>query len=104
LERNREDTPGLLSLSFEVKIKPPPLEVTDARYPGNDPKYAGFNQTTWPLTECLKDTVDRFLPFWNDTIAPCVALGKTWTGPCLKHQSHFVFFVLLIFYPFLSSF
>jgi len=57
-------------------IKPPPLEVTDARYPGNDPRYAGFNQTTWPLTECLKDTVDRFLPFWNDTIAPFVAQGK----------------------------
>lgn len=56
--------------------QPPPLELSDERYPGNDRRYGGFDQKTWPLTECLKDTVDRFMPFWNDTIAPCIAQGK----------------------------
>jgi len=57
-------------------IPPPPLEKTDPRYPGTDPKYAGLNEVELPLTECLKDTVERFLPYWEDEIAPVVRSGK----------------------------
>ncbi|MFA5927794.1 MAG: 2,3-diphosphoglycerate-dependent phosphoglycerate mutase [Candidatus Margulisiibacteriota bacterium] len=57
-------------------IPPPPLEKTDERYPGNDPRYKDLSTKDLPLTECLKDTVDRFLPLWHDTIAPAVKSGK----------------------------
>lgn len=57
-------------------IPPPPLEKTDERYPGNDPRYASLSETELPLTECLKDTVARFLPYWHETIAPQVRAGK----------------------------
>lgn len=55
-------------------IPPPPLEKSDERWPGHDRRYAGIDNL--PLTECLKDTVDRFLPLWHDKIAPTVKLGK----------------------------
>ena len=55
---------------------PPPLEVDDERFPGNDPRYAGLTKDELPKTECLKDTVERFLPYWKDTIAPDVARGQ----------------------------
>jgi len=55
---------------------PPPLEKNDPRYPGNDPRYADLTEGVLPLTECLKDTVARFLPYWHDVIAPTVKLGK----------------------------
>lgn len=54
---------------------PPALEVDDDRFPGNDPRYATLTKDELPKTECLKDTVDRFLPYWKDTIAPEVARG-----------------------------
>jgi 2,3-bisphosphoglycerate-dependent phosphoglycerate mutase len=57
-------------------VPPPPLEKTDARYPGFDPRYNGVADDDLPLTECLKDTVDRFLPYWHETIAPQVKAGK----------------------------
>jgi 2,3-bisphosphoglycerate-dependent phosphoglycerate mutase len=57
-------------------IPPPPLEKSDPRYPGNDRRYAGMQPPEIPVTECLKDTVARFLPYWNDTIAPQVKAGK----------------------------
>ncbi|MFZ4484790.1 MAG: 2,3-diphosphoglycerate-dependent phosphoglycerate mutase [Chthoniobacterales bacterium] len=57
-------------------IPPPPLEKTDERYPGADPRYCGMAETDLPLTECLKDTVDRFLPYWHEVIAPQVRAGK----------------------------
>ena len=53
---------------------PPPLEKSDERWPGHDPRYAGIENL--PLTECLKDTVERFLPLWHDQIAPVVKSGK----------------------------
>ena len=56
--------------------QPPALENTDPRFPGNDPRYAGLSDSELPLTECLKDTVARFLPYWHDTIAPTVRSGK----------------------------
>jgi 2,3-bisphosphoglycerate-dependent phosphoglycerate mutase len=55
---------------------PPPLEKSDPRYPGNDPRYRGLSQNELPLTECLKDTVERFLPYWHKHIAPAVQAGK----------------------------
>ena len=57
-------------------IPPPPLEKTDPRYPGNDPRYKDMDEKDIPTTECLKDTVDRFLPFWHETIAPAIKSGK----------------------------
>lgn len=55
---------------------PPSLEITDERYPGKDPRYADLSKNELPLTECLKDTVDRFVPYWENTIAPMVKSGK----------------------------
>jgi len=52
---------------------PPALAPDDPRYEARDPRYAG---TTVPLTECLKDTVARVLPYWNDAIAPAVRAGR----------------------------
>ena len=55
---------------------PPALDATDERNPKNDPRYAGLAASELPLTECLKDTVARFLPYWNGTIAPAVRAGQ----------------------------
>ena len=57
-------------------IPPPKLEKTDERYPGNDPRYANLSEKELPLTECLKDTVDRFLPYWHETIVPEIRMDK----------------------------
>ena len=57
-------------------IPPPPLEKSDERYPGHDPRYRDVPAADLPLTECLKDTVDRFLPYWHEVIAPQVKAGK----------------------------
>jgi 2,3-bisphosphoglycerate-dependent phosphoglycerate mutase len=57
-------------------IPPPLLTPDDERYPGRDPRYASLTPEELPLTECLKDTVARFLPLWHDTIAPAVKSGK----------------------------
>jgi 2,3-bisphosphoglycerate-dependent phosphoglycerate mutase len=55
---------------------PPALEKSDPRYPGADPRYRGLSSSDLPLTECLKDTVARFLPYWHDTIVPAIRAGK----------------------------
>ncbi len=57
-------------------VRPPALDKSDIRYPGNDPRYRGLPEKYLPLTECLKDTVTRFLPYWNETIAPAVKSGQ----------------------------
>lgn len=57
-------------------IQPPALEKTDERYPGNDPRYADLKSSEVPTTECLKDTVARFLPYWHEEIAPVIKTGK----------------------------
>jgi len=57
-------------------IAPPPLEKSDERWPGHDPRYKGLSEEAMPLTECLKDTVARFLPYWHESIAPAVRSGK----------------------------
>lgn len=56
--------------------RPPALTDDDERYPGRDPRYADLTADELPLTECLKDTVDRFLPYWHETIAPAVRAGR----------------------------
>jgi 2,3-bisphosphoglycerate-dependent phosphoglycerate mutase len=57
-------------------IPPPPLPADDPRHPGRDPRYAGLPPGEIPLTESLKHTVDRFLPYWHSTIAPSIESGK----------------------------
>jgi len=57
-------------------VPPPSLEKSDPRYPGNEARYKDMDEKDIPLTECLKDTVERFLPFWHDTIAPTIKTGK----------------------------
>jgi 2,3-bisphosphoglycerate-dependent phosphoglycerate mutase len=55
---------------------PPPLTPEDERFPAKDPRYANVAKEELPLTECLKDTVARVLPYWNETIAPDIKAGK----------------------------
>ena len=57
-------------------IRPPALTVDDARYPGHDRRYASLSPEELPLTECLKDTVARFMPFWLDSIVPVIKSGQ----------------------------
>jgi 2,3-bisphosphoglycerate-dependent phosphoglycerate mutase len=57
-------------------IAPPPLEPTDERFPGNDPRYRGLKPSQLPLTECLKDTVARVVPYWDAEIAPRIQAGE----------------------------
>jgi 2,3-bisphosphoglycerate-dependent phosphoglycerate mutase len=57
-------------------IQPPALEKTDERYPGKDPRYTALKENELPLTECLEDTVARFVPYWENTIAPSIKQGK----------------------------
>jgi 2,3-bisphosphoglycerate-dependent phosphoglycerate mutase len=57
-------------------VPPPALEPSDERWPGRDPRYRDLGPTELPATECLKDTVARFLPHWNGSIAPAVKAGK----------------------------
>ena len=55
---------------------PPVLTKDDERYPGNDPRYKDLTEDELPLTEALKNTVERFLPYWHEAIAPTIKEGK----------------------------
>ena len=57
-------------------VRPPSLEKVDERYPGNDPRYGDLAENELPLTECLKDTVNRFLPYWHEVLAPMIKSGN----------------------------
>jgi 2,3-bisphosphoglycerate-dependent phosphoglycerate mutase len=57
-------------------VAPPPLPDNDPRIESADPRYADLKAGEYPRTECLKDTVARFLPYWHDTIAPQIKAGK----------------------------
>lgn len=57
-------------------IPPPPLTREDPRHPSFDPRYRSLTASELPLTESLKDTVARFMPFWNETLAPTVKRGE----------------------------
>jgi 2,3-bisphosphoglycerate-dependent phosphoglycerate mutase len=57
-------------------VRPPALDPSDERFPGRDRRYAGLTPEQLPLTECLEDTVARFLPYWEDVIAPSIRRGE----------------------------
>ena len=57
-------------------IPPPPLTLDDERHPSRDPRYAGLSPAELPATESLKETVERFLPYWSNTIAPEIRAGR----------------------------
>ena len=69
-----EDQVKIWRRSYDVP--PPALTADDERYPGHDPRYKDLTAEELPLTECLKDTVHRFLPCWHNTIAPAVKAGR----------------------------
>ena len=60
--------------SYETR--PPLLEKSDKRYPGNDPRYAGLEEKEIPLGECLADTVARVIPYWEKNIVPQIKAGR----------------------------
>ncbi|OII72547.1 phosphoglycerate mutase 1 family protein [Cryptosporidium andersoni] len=70
-----EDQVKIWRRSFDVP--PPSLEKTDERWPGNDKIYHGFPSICLPTTECLKDTVERVKPYFEDTIAHSILQGKS---------------------------
>ena len=72
--RHGEAQTHLWRRSYDVR--PPALAADDPRHPRNDPRYAEVSASELPLTECLKDTVERFLPYWHGIIAPAVQSGK----------------------------
>ena len=55
---------------------PPPLDESSEHFPGRDPRYRSLSDAELPRAECLKDTVERFLPYWKETIAPQVTSGS----------------------------
>lgn len=57
-------------------VQPPALIEDDPRWPGHDPRYRDLAPQDIPVTECLKDTVARFLPYWHDAIAPAIKSGQ----------------------------
>lgn len=58
-------------------VPPPPLDDGDARLALGDPRYAELSAAELPRAECLKDTVERFLPYWHETIVPTIRAGKS---------------------------
>lgn len=73
-ERHGEDQVKLWRRSYDVP--PPPMEPSHAYYPGKDPRYASLSADELPRTECLKDTVARFVPYFEGSIAPQIREGK----------------------------
>ncbi|MSQ24403.1 MAG: 2,3-diphosphoglycerate-dependent phosphoglycerate mutase [Chloroflexi bacterium] len=69
-----EDQVQIWRRSFD--IPPPPLDPTDERWPGRDRRYDDLAPSDLPRTEALSDTIERFLPYWNGTIAPAIASGQ----------------------------
>jgi len=69
-----EDQVKIWRRSYDVP--PPALTPDDERYPGRDRRYASLSKEELPLTECLKDTVARFLPLWHESIAPRIKAGQ----------------------------
>jgi 2,3-bisphosphoglycerate-dependent phosphoglycerate mutase len=57
-------------------IPPPALTIDDERHPSRDPRYKSLQPSELPLTESLKDTIARFMPYWHDTIAPAIKAGQ----------------------------
>lgn len=59
-----------------VDVRPPALDITDERYPGNDPKYSKLSSDELPRTENLMDTINRVVDYWNSDIEPEILMGK----------------------------
>jgi 2,3-bisphosphoglycerate-dependent phosphoglycerate mutase len=57
-------------------VPPPALDASDSRCERGDPRYAKLQESQIPLTECLKDTVARMMPFWDESLAPAIRAGK----------------------------
>jgi 2,3-bisphosphoglycerate-dependent phosphoglycerate mutase len=74
VQRHGEEQVKIWRRSYDVP--PPALNPGDERSPVNDARYAGLSTKEIPLTECLKDTVERVMPYWNETIAPIIRSGK----------------------------
>jgi 2,3-bisphosphoglycerate-dependent phosphoglycerate mutase len=68
--------PQVLVWRRAYAIAPEPLTADDPRWPGRDPRYKHLRPEEIPATECLKDTVARVVPFWNDAIAPAISRGR----------------------------
>ncbi len=73
-EQHGEEQVKIWRRSYDTP--PPKLDPSDERHPGKDPRYVDLGETELPATECLKDTVERFLPLWHETIAPTIKSGK----------------------------
>ena len=73
-EKHGDDQVLIWRRSYD--IPPPPMTKDDPGYAGKDRRYANLDEANIPLTECLKDTVARFLPLWEETIAPQIKSGK----------------------------
>lgn len=73
-ERVGEEQVHIWRRSFDTP--PPKLELDDPRHPSHDPRYAELTPEQLPASESLKDTIDRMLPYWTETIAPAVKSGK----------------------------
>jgi 2,3-bisphosphoglycerate-dependent phosphoglycerate mutase len=69
-------TEQVLKWRRSYDIRPPALEPGDERSPVQDPRYAGLDPKEIPSAECLKDTVERVLPYWRDTLAPAIQSGQ----------------------------
>ena len=74
VEKHGEEQVKIWRRSYD--IRPPALSADDPRAPGRDPRYAGLRPDELPLTESLKDTVLRVLPYWRELIAPAVQSGQ----------------------------
>lgn len=72
--KHGEDQVKIWRRSYDTR--PPGLELSDERWPGHDPRYAMLDKRLVPSHECLKDTVERVLPYWYDTIVPAIKSGK----------------------------
>ena len=73
-EKHGEEQVKIWRRSYD--IPPPAMTPDDPRHSGLDPRYAGLSREELPLTESLKDTVARFLPYWHDTVAPSIRGGQ----------------------------
>tara|TARA_R110000737_G_scaffold2923_10_gene9338 strand:- start:126078 stop:126824 length:747 start_codon:yes stop_codon:yes gene_type:complete len=73
-EKHGEDQVKVWRRSYDTQ--PPALETSDERWPGHDRRYADLNPSEIPATECLKDTVERVVPYWENEIAPQIKAGK----------------------------
>lgn len=75
VEKYGADQVGEWRRSFSTP--PPPIETTSQYWPGSDNKYAHIPEDEIPLSECLKDTVERCLPYWERSITPALTRGRT---------------------------